>query len=178
MITQIWGMIMPWCKCQDFNSKYCEQFAYIRSHLKYTIPPAVALTLCYRPLFTTLDFYKILFLITVRPGDLWYDFVLSITRSPLSLPHRGTPTSFAVEYGHIRRTQLLGPLYSIYRQRKSSSSSYRPISRRSSIYSSASLLSTLSTFEVKDCSMMEEDCGSGDGLEYLALLLVSFGVVS
>lgn len=34
-------------------------------HLKYTIPPAVLLTILYRPLFTKLDAYKIGFLITV-----------------------------------------------------------------------------------------------------------------
>ena len=177
MNTQKWGMTMPWCKCLDSNSNYCEQFTNVHSHLIYTIPPAVALTLCYRPLFTALEFYKILFLITVSLDDFCYGFILSITRSLLSLPHRGTPTSFALEYGRILRTLLLGPLYSRYRQKKSSSLSYRPISHLSSIYSSASLLSTLSTCEVKNCSMMEEDCGSGDGPEYLASLLASFGVV-
>ena len=35
------------------------------SHLKYTIPPAIALTALYRPLLTSLDVYKLLFLITV-----------------------------------------------------------------------------------------------------------------
>lgn len=34
-------------------------------HVKYTIPPALVLTLLYRPLLTRLDVYKILFLITV-----------------------------------------------------------------------------------------------------------------
>ncbi|TKA60853.1 hypothetical protein B0A49_10452 [Cryomyces minteri] len=34
-------------------------------HLKYTIPPAVALTLLYRPLLTRLDVYKIVFLIII-----------------------------------------------------------------------------------------------------------------
>jgi 15-cis-phytoene synthase/lycopene beta-cyclase len=34
-------------------------------HVKYTIPPAIALTLLYRPLLTRLDVYKILFLVTV-----------------------------------------------------------------------------------------------------------------
>lgn len=34
-------------------------------HLKYTIPPAVALTFIYRPLCTRLDVYKILFLISI-----------------------------------------------------------------------------------------------------------------
>ncbi|KAF2704043.1 Lycopene beta-cyclase [Pleomassaria siparia CBS 279.74] len=40
-------------------------FEYALVHLKYTIPPALVLTLLYRPLFTKLDAYKILFLITV-----------------------------------------------------------------------------------------------------------------
>lgn len=35
-------------------------------HLQYTIPPAVVLTLLYRPLCTSLDIYKILFLGVVR----------------------------------------------------------------------------------------------------------------
>jgi len=34
-------------------------------HLKYTVPPAILLTLVSRPLITRLDVYKILFLITV-----------------------------------------------------------------------------------------------------------------
>ncbi|KAK5139698.1 hypothetical protein LTR04_003385, partial [Oleoguttula sp. CCFEE 6159] len=34
-------------------------------HLKYTIPPAIALTLLYRPLLTRLDVYKILFLVII-----------------------------------------------------------------------------------------------------------------
>lgn len=35
------------------------------SHLFYTIPPAVVLTVLYRPLFTTIDAYKIAFLIAI-----------------------------------------------------------------------------------------------------------------
>jgi hypothetical protein len=35
------------------------------SHAIYTIPPAIGLTLLYRPLITKLDVYKIVFLITV-----------------------------------------------------------------------------------------------------------------
>jgi 15-cis-phytoene synthase/lycopene beta-cyclase len=34
-------------------------------HLKYTIPPAIALTLLYRPLFARIDLYKIAFLVTI-----------------------------------------------------------------------------------------------------------------
>ncbi|KAF2679437.1 Lycopene beta-cyclase [Lentithecium fluviatile CBS 122367] len=40
-------------------------FEYALVHLKYTIPPAIALTALYRPLSTRLDVYKIGFLITV-----------------------------------------------------------------------------------------------------------------
>lgn len=46
--------LMPW---QGTNVLY--------RHVKYTIPPAIALTLLYRPLLTRLDVYKILFLVTV-----------------------------------------------------------------------------------------------------------------
>ena len=35
------------------------------SHLQYTIPPALILTLLYRPLSTAIDVYKVLFLILV-----------------------------------------------------------------------------------------------------------------
>ncbi|KAF2131972.1 terpenoid synthase [Dothidotthia symphoricarpi CBS 119687] len=38
---------------------------YALVHVKYTIPPAVLLTLLYRPLFTKLDAYKVGFLVTV-----------------------------------------------------------------------------------------------------------------
>ncbi|KAH7381646.1 Lycopene beta-cyclase [Pyrenochaeta sp. MPI-SDFR-AT-0127] len=38
---------------------------YALVHLKYTIPPAVLLTLLYRPLFTKLDVYKVVFLVTI-----------------------------------------------------------------------------------------------------------------
>ncbi|KAH8719391.1 Lycopene beta-cyclase [Phaeosphaeriaceae sp. PMI808] len=40
-------------------------FDYAIVHAKYTIPPAVLLTLLYRPLFTKLDAFKVIFLITV-----------------------------------------------------------------------------------------------------------------
>ena len=35
-------------------------------HLKYTIPPAAVLTWLYRPFFTKLDVYKVVYLISVR----------------------------------------------------------------------------------------------------------------
>lgn len=35
------------------------------SHLQYTIPPAIVLSLCYRPLCTHLDVYKLVFLTAV-----------------------------------------------------------------------------------------------------------------
>ncbi|KAF2106511.1 Lycopene beta-cyclase [Lophiotrema nucula] len=38
---------------------------YALVHLKFTIPPAVLLTLLYRPLFTRLDVYKVVFLTTI-----------------------------------------------------------------------------------------------------------------
>lgn len=34
-------------------------------HLKYTIPPAVLLTWLYRPFYTKLDAYKVVFLVLV-----------------------------------------------------------------------------------------------------------------
>ena len=40
-------------------------YEYAQVHIKYTIPPAIALTLLYQPLFTKLCCYKILFLVTV-----------------------------------------------------------------------------------------------------------------
>ncbi|KAI9819260.1 MAG: hypothetical protein M1827_007416 [Pycnora praestabilis] len=40
-------------------------YDYALVHLKYTIPPAIALSLLYRSLVTRLDVYKILFLITI-----------------------------------------------------------------------------------------------------------------
>ncbi|MCJ1259631.1 hypothetical protein MMC24_007470 [Lignoscripta atroalba] len=40
-------------------------YDYATVHLHYTIPPAVALTLLYRPFLTSLDVYKILFLICI-----------------------------------------------------------------------------------------------------------------
>ncbi|TVY41851.1 Bifunctional lycopene cyclase/phytoene synthase [Lachnellula subtilissima] len=40
-------------------------FEYALVHLKYTIPPAIALTYIYRPFFSRLDLYKVFFLITI-----------------------------------------------------------------------------------------------------------------
>ncbi|KAL3420037.1 Bifunctional lycopene cyclase/phytoene synthase [Phlyctema vagabunda] len=40
-------------------------FEYALVHLKYTIPPAIVLTYAYRPFFSRIDIYKILFLVVV-----------------------------------------------------------------------------------------------------------------
>ncbi|RKF56077.1 Bifunctional lycopene cyclase/phytoene synthase [Erysiphe neolycopersici] len=40
-------------------------FDYALVHIKYTLPPAIALTLLYRPLLQRIDVYKILFLVTI-----------------------------------------------------------------------------------------------------------------
>ncbi|KAF2438652.1 Lycopene beta-cyclase [Karstenula rhodostoma CBS 690.94] len=40
-------------------------FDYALVHVKYTVPPALLLTLFYRPLFTRLDVYKVVFLVTI-----------------------------------------------------------------------------------------------------------------
>lgn len=37
----------------------------LHSHLQYTIPPAIALTFLFYPLWTKIDVYKVLFLIAV-----------------------------------------------------------------------------------------------------------------
>ncbi|KAI4713385.1 hypothetical protein J4E89_002365 [Alternaria sp. Ai002NY15] len=44
-------------------------FDYALVHLKYTIPPAVLLTWLYRPFFTKLDVYKVVYLIVVAVGS-------------------------------------------------------------------------------------------------------------
>jgi len=38
---------------------------YALVHLQYTIPPAIILTLLYKPLFSRTDVYRICFLVTV-----------------------------------------------------------------------------------------------------------------
>lgn len=48
-------------------------------HIKYTIPPAILLTLLYRPLFTKLDAYKVCFLITVRTPSNVVSMFLTLT---------------------------------------------------------------------------------------------------
>jgi len=40
-------------------------FDYALVHLKYTIPPAIVLTLLYRPLLTRIDLYKIFYLVAI-----------------------------------------------------------------------------------------------------------------
>ena len=57
-------MTMHWCKYFS-HSLLCGRTLNSGSHLYYTVPPALLLTLLYRPLFTRLDAYKISFLITV-----------------------------------------------------------------------------------------------------------------
>lgn len=64
-------MTMPWCMLSppylSLSLIILLTFALEQnSHLRYTIPPAIALTYCYRPLCTALDVYKILFLTAVR----------------------------------------------------------------------------------------------------------------
>src|SRR5436309_2480822 len=58
---------MPWCKHKTYESsdhQFCSQ-GFQSSHLAFTIPPAIILTVILRPLLTRLDLYKIWFLITV-----------------------------------------------------------------------------------------------------------------
>lgn len=47
-------------------------------HIKYTIPPAILLTLLYRPLYTRLDAYKVFFLITVRQKIILLESILTV----------------------------------------------------------------------------------------------------
>ena len=49
------------------------------SHLKYNVPPAIALTWLYLPLFTKLNLYKILFLIIVGTLRLFGEPQLNVT---------------------------------------------------------------------------------------------------
>ncbi|GME65441.1 phytoene dehydrogenase [Neofusicoccum parvum] len=51
-------------------------YDYALVHLKYTVPPALALTLLYRPLLTRLDVYKILFLIAVVSTIPWDSYLI------------------------------------------------------------------------------------------------------
>jgi hypothetical protein len=64
-------------------------------HVKYTIPPAIILSLLYRPLCTRLDLYKIAFLITVREKaeqSTLEQAPLMRVRSLLLQPFRGIRT--------------------------------------------------------------------------------------
>ena len=73
------------------------------SHLKYTIPPAVGLTWLYRPFFTKLDVYKVVYLILVgtrilanppranRPGCCFVDYTMGLV--PYSHRHMVLPRS-------------------------------------------------------------------------------------
>src|SRR5277367_896420 len=56
---------MPWCKSDLICSCLQNYPDAICRHLKYTIPPAIALTFIYRPLCTRHDIYKVFFLISV-----------------------------------------------------------------------------------------------------------------
>lgn len=61
-MAQRWVSTTPWCKCllsRDTGNANCTR------HLKYTIPPAIALTLLYHPLLSRTDVYKIAFLISI-----------------------------------------------------------------------------------------------------------------
>lgn len=73
------------------------------SHLKYTIPPALGLTWLYRPFFTKLDVYKVVYLISVgtrilvnppranRPGCCSVDYTMGFV--PYSHRHLELPRS-------------------------------------------------------------------------------------
>lgn len=54
---------MLWCKPPP--SFRLEHVLIVSRHIKYTIPPAILLTLLYRPLFTRIDAYKVGFLILI-----------------------------------------------------------------------------------------------------------------
>lgn len=55
------------------------------SHLLYTIPPAVVLSACYYPLCTSIDVYKVLFLIAVSQLDHLGE--LQYTKKESDCPH-------------------------------------------------------------------------------------------
>jgi len=61
---QIKGYISPWRRGDEATlcAMGCD---YALVHIKYTIPPAIALSFLYRPLMTYLDVYKIIFLVTI-----------------------------------------------------------------------------------------------------------------
>lgn len=62
-----------------------------RRHLQYTIPPAIVLTLLYRPLCTSLDVYKIIFLGVVRaPEEFGPRTLLTCSRLPSYRQRHGT----------------------------------------------------------------------------------------
>lgn len=70
----------------------------VSSHLKYTIPPAVVLTFLHRPLSTSIDLYKILFLIgiAVAATTPWDSYL--IRRRIWTYPHSVIigPTLFSI----------------------------------------------------------------------------------
>lgn len=136
----------------------------LSSHLKYTIPPAVALTVCYKPLCTSLGIYKILFLITVRLDESELFGTRLIMIRLRSFPqHPGTRTSFTLEYGLTHQTQSLVLPFSKFRLKKSSSSSSKHTIHPFSTYSLASRHFIQSIFEGKHHSTVVIVCGCGDG---------------
>lgn len=58
-----WAGTMHWCKAQ--KNVVLSIRANFSSHLIYTIPPALLLTVILRPFLTRIDVYKICFLLTV-----------------------------------------------------------------------------------------------------------------
>ena len=61
--SESWASSMRWCK-YHCHCPATEPLTLYR-HLKYTIPPAIALTGLYRPFATRLDVYRVLFLICI-----------------------------------------------------------------------------------------------------------------
>ena len=63
-----WDSTMRWCQWHPSSDVALLPMLtnVFDRHLKYTIPPAIILTLIHCPFCTRLDLYKILFLISVR----------------------------------------------------------------------------------------------------------------
>ena len=74
----------------DSSSKPERQSNSQSSHLHYTIPPAIALTFFFYPLYTKIDVYKVLFLIAVSvPPTASPEPALTLDRSLSSLRRHG-----------------------------------------------------------------------------------------